>query len=127
MRRERSGTPITKRAIMQNSSIRLTDQVVSLTRMLDDEISTRDSHFRSIYRAFAPFLFALRQVVTIILAGTAFTWLLRLLIERNPTQGQWTLQVMLAIGALLAALWDVFYRRQHWGLPLNRLKHLLSA
>ena len=70
-------------------------------------------------------LSAMRQAVTVLLGATAVTWLLRLLIDRDPVQGAWAGQVMLALATLMGALWDVNHRRRHWQRPMAQLIDLL--
>ncbi len=65
------------------------------------------------------------QALTILLTATAFAWMLRLLIARDPIRGAWTLQVMLAVGALLASCWGTVDRRRFWFSPIKQLKALV--
>jgi diguanylate cyclase (GGDEF)-like protein len=66
------------------------------------------------------------QGLSIFLSAVGFAWLIRLLVERDPVQGAWTLQVMLALAAFLSGCWGAAHRYRTWTLPMRRLQELLA-
>jgi diguanylate cyclase (GGDEF)-like protein len=69
---------------------------------------------------------AVGQALSIFLSAVGFAWLIRLLIERDPVRGAWTLQVMLAVAALMSGCWTAAHRYRTWTLPMRRLQQLLA-
>jgi diguanylate cyclase (GGDEF)-like protein len=66
------------------------------------------------------------QGLSIFLSAIGFAWLIRLLVERDPIQGAWTAQVMLALAALVSGCWPTAHRYRTWTLPMRRLQQLLA-
>ncbi len=73
----------------------------------------------------AKFWNGIRKGLSILLSATALAWLGRLLVVRDPVQGAWTLQVMLAVAAFLAGCWGAADRYRTWTIPTRRLLDLL--
>jgi diguanylate cyclase (GGDEF)-like protein len=69
---------------------------------------------------------AVGQGLSIFLSAVGFAWLIRLLIERDPIQGAWTIQVMLALAALVSGCWTAAHRYRTWTLPMRRLQQVLA-
>jgi diguanylate cyclase (GGDEF)-like protein len=68
-----------------------------------------------------------RQVLGIFLSAIGLAWLGRLLVMRDPVQGEWALQVMLALAAFLSGCWGAAHRYRTWTLPMRRLQERLAA
>ena len=73
-----------------------------------------------------PALNPVRQVFGILLSATALAWLARLLIQRDPVQGAWALQVVTALAAILAGCWGAFHRYRTWTVPMRKLQDLVG-
>lgn len=67
-----------------------------------------------------------RRGASILLSATALAWLARLLVVRDPVYGAWTLEVMLAIAAMMAGCWGVVHRYRTWTVPMRSLQDLLA-
>jgi diguanylate cyclase (GGDEF)-like protein len=67
----------------------------------------------------------IRQGLSILLSITALAWLGRLLILRDPVQGAWTFQIMMAVAAFMAGFWGVVHRYRTWTLPMRALQAML--
>src|SRR4051794_39584967 len=68
----------------------------------------------------------LRQALSIFLSAVGLAWLGRLLIDRDPVQGAWALQLMLALAAFLSGCWGAAHRYRTWTVPMRRLQLLLA-
>ena len=66
-----------------------------------------------------------RQFVSILLSVTALAWLTRLLVQREPLDNPWAMQVMLAVGAVLAGCWGIIYCHRVWISPARELQAML--
>src|SRR5687768_3035107 len=66
------------------------------------------------------------HAMSILLSATAMAWLARLLVVRDPVQGAWALQVMMALAAFLAGTWGAVHRYRTWTLPARNLLTLLA-
>jgi diguanylate cyclase (GGDEF)-like protein len=69
---------------------------------------------------------AVGQALSIFLSAVGFAWLIRLLIDRDPVRGLWTLQVMLGMASLVSGCWTAFHRYRTWTQPMRRLQALLA-
>jgi diguanylate cyclase (GGDEF)-like protein len=65
------------------------------------------------------------QAVCISLSILSMAWLVRLLVVRDPVQGAWALQVILAVAAFMAGCWGAVHRYRVWTLPMRELLELL--
>jgi diguanylate cyclase (GGDEF)-like protein len=65
-----------------------------------------------------------RVVLTVLIAVAGLAWILRLLVSSDAAGAGWTIQFMLAFGAILAAGWDALYRYRFWTLPMQQLAML---
>jgi diguanylate cyclase (GGDEF)-like protein len=70
-------------------------------------------------------VFAVQAFAVIVPAG-AFAWLIRLLIDRSPIRGAWTIQIMIALATLLASCWGAIQRRRLWEGPTRQLIRLIG-
>src|SRR4051812_43916534 len=68
---------------------------------------------------------SVRRFVSISLAAAGLAWLAWLLVEREPVEGAWTIQVVLALATFAGGCWGEFHRYRTWTRPMRQFSELL--
>lgn len=74
-----------------------------------------------------PALHRATQGLALLLSAVGLALVVRLLIQPDPIQGSWMVQLMLAVAALLAGCWGIIHQYRHWCIPMRRLCELLPC
>src|SRR6478735_5635659 len=74
-----------------------------------------------------PIARSLRRGFVILLSSTVLAWTGWLLVVREPAQGAWAIQVILALATLAAGCWGEVRRYRAWTRPMRQLCELLPS